>query len=106
MEQIVQNQPRSRIQASDLTSRSFHADPHADLHTLTYTITKTPDSPVLRDKSETKPRSSSTGRDPPQKISKADAPSDTKQVFESDRTVPMISNKSRASVHHRDGVRR
>ena len=31
-EKIVQNKPRFRIRASDLTSRSFHADQHADLH--------------------------------------------------------------------------
>jgi len=39
--------------------------------TLTYTITKTPDSPVLRDKQESKPRPGSTGGTPCQKISKA-----------------------------------
>ena len=48
---------------------------------LSYTLTKTPDSPVLRLELQTTPVSDSTGGTPLRKISKAVGPRDAKVLF-------------------------
>ena len=74
---IVQYKLGSPIQACDLTSRTFHADLHADLHDNENTGSAHPAPRKAR-----LARISFNQRDPLQKIQKAVAPRDTKALFE------------------------
>src|SRR5216117_1979352 len=74
---IVQYKLGSPIQACDLTSRTFHADLHADLHDNENTGSTHPAPRKAR-----LARISFNQRDPLQKIQKAVAPRDTKALFE------------------------
>src|SRR5207247_7015139 len=66
--------------------------------TLTSTITKTPDPPVLRDKPETEPRPGSTGGDPLQKSQKRYSPRHKPALWERESPQEIVQNKPGSAI--------